>query len=604
MYKLIQNLERQLSHTDENLERVNLLQIIAWEYFHHDLPQWMDKFQQAAAALADHPEYETGLINGVTLSSCEDYLNGDFDKALEKAERATTYYQEHDLMEWMWRAQTIVISTYLAIGEYVLLLEAGQKLYDWMPRESRGSAAALVTIGMVHLKTESYEQALKAFDQVFVHAETQEDVYLQVVVWSYRVAIYLALQQYEQARAAGARGLHLSQTQNNVTLQAFAHQRLGEIALQIGDYGAAYQAVNNGLMLMPPEKLLDRLKLNIQLGKIVYRLQQPAHALNLLRAALDEAYLMNARPQIKACHQALADIYKRMGQYELSLYHYEQFHELERTLFNEESDRRLRTLEVAYHTRQAHAEAKLQRGLREQERAHYTRLTKIKDDIVAAASHDLKNPLTSMLLVLERMQRHFAQDETALGFIERLRLSTDKMMALITDVLDLARFETGHGLEPQPVLSLPFIQNTLRQHELAAFDKNISLKFDSKRSDTIAMFDPTQIRRVMDNLISNAIKYTPQGGTIEVKMEPEDDVLVIRVVDTGTGISKEDLPHVFDRFYRVKNGSRFEQEGTGLGLSIVKSIVEQHGGKIWVASEPEKGSIFSFSLPLSPRRVS
>jgi signal transduction histidine kinase len=604
MYKFIQNLERRLPQIDVETERLNLLQIIAWEYFHHDLPQWTEKFQAASAALAQHPDDQLGLINDLTLAACRDHRNGDFDKALAKASHAASFYQEHNLLDWMWRAQTVVIATYHAIGEYVLLLEAGQKLYELMPRESRGSVAALVTIGMVHLKTEDYAQAFEMFERASAQAAALQDDYVQFVIGSYRIAIYLVRRQYDKAREAGILALQLSQAQDNLTLQAFAHQRLGDIAFQIGDYDIAYQEVNNGLRLMPSERSLDRLKLDIQLAQIVYCLNQHARALNLLREALSHASAMNAKPQIKACHQELASIYKRIGQFELSLYHYEQFHELERNLFNEQSNRRLRTLEVVYHTQQAQAEVELQRGLREQERAHYTRLTKIKDDIVASASHDLKNPLTSISIVLELMQRYLAQDEKAQDYLERLRLSTDKMTSLITDVLDLARFETGHGLEPQPVLSLSFIQNTIHQHEVMALDKNINLKFDAKISDIVAMFDPTQIRRVMDNLISNAIKYTPRGGTIEVNVEQEDDEMVIRIVDTGSGIAKEDLPHVFDRFYRVKNGAKIDQEGTGLGLSIVKSIVEQHGGKIWVASEPEKGSIFSFTLPILPRRAS
>jgi two-component system phosphate regulon sensor histidine kinase PhoR len=102
----------------------------------------------------------------------------------------------------------------------------------------------------------------------------------------------------------------------------------------------------------------------------------------------------------------------------------------------------------------------------------------------------------------------------------------------------------------------------------------------------------------MANLLSNAIKYTSSGGQVTVYAQPKGDVVEVKVIDTGHGIPEDSLPHIFDRFYRVP-GSEEEAEGTGLGLSIVKSIVEKHGGKIWVESEEGQGSTFAFAVPVS-----
>jgi signal transduction histidine kinase len=109
--------------------------------------------------------------------------------------------------------------------------------------------------------------------------------------------------------------------------------------------------------------------------------------------------------------------------------------------------------------------------------------------------------------------------------------------------------------------------------------------------------DAALLARVMSNLLSNAIKYTSTGGQVTVRAQPQDDVLQIEVTDTGHGIPEKALPHIFDRFYRVP-GSEEEAEGTGLGLSIVRSIVEKHGGRIWVESEENKGSTFAFTVPV------
>jgi signal transduction histidine kinase len=137
-----------------------------------------------------------------------------------------------------------------------------------------------------------------------------------------------------------------------------------------------------------------------------------------------------------------------------------------------------------------------------------------------------------------------------------------------------------------------------------ATQKNIQLDFVPPPDNVIVHIDENYMARVIDNLVSNALKYTPSGGRVKVRATSDDNNATIEVSDTGLGIPEQDLPHIFDAFYRVRQGEYESIEGSGLGLSIVKTIVEQHGGKVKVESKPGQGSTFWVILPRfkSPER--
>jgi signal transduction histidine kinase len=143
------------------------------------------------------------------------------------------------------------------------------------------------------------------------------------------------------------------------------------------------------------------------------------------------------------------------------------------------------------------------------------------------------------------------------------------------------------------------LHEVLREFQSSAQHKNIRLQFRAETPERYVACDPFQIRQALDNLVSNAIKYTQNGGQVELIIEQSSVEVLIKVMDNGLGIPETDLPHIFDRFYRVSKESHRDIEGTGLGLAIVKTIVEQHQGKIWVESALGHGTTFSFTLPLA-----
>ncbi len=239
--------------------------------------------------------------------------------------------------------------------------------------------------------------------------------------------------------------------------------------------------------------------------------------------------------------------------------------------------------------------------LHEREKARFAELNTVKDQFVQMVSHDLKNPLTAVMgyAYLIEEEQAWASPEDLLEFTKSIQVSAQKMLRLITDLLDLGRIEAGMELQLVPVTLTDFLTQHLLDHQALAHHKQIDLALTLPLVELTLPLDITRFGQVIDNLLSNAIKYTPEGGHVALAAQVTPGEVILQVADNGLGIPTEDIPHLFDKFYRVQRSKHLTAEGTGLGLAIVKAIVEQHGGHIWVESELNEGSIFNVALPRS-----
>ncbi len=244
-----------------------------------------------------------------------------------------------------------------------------------------------------------------------------------------------------------------------------------------------------------------------------------------------------------------------------------------------------------------------QEKLLERELDRLSRLTELKDQFVSIVSHDLKSPVNVIIGYTDLLEENLAggqMDAAEVGsHLQRIRANAKKMLALVTDLLDLARIENGGRLNEEAVLLEPFLSTQLSNFELLARQKEISLELQSPLIEV--NLDQVLIAQVLDNVISNAIKYTQRGGKVSVVAQiPQapGDRLLLQVIDNGMGIPAQDLPHLFEKFYRVNTQRHQAIEGTGLGLAIVKAIIDSHNGSIEVESVPDKGSTFNIFLPL------
>ncbi len=257
--------------------------------------------------------------------------------------------------------------------------------------------------------------------------------------------------------------------------------------------------------------------------------------------------------------------------------------------------------EVAHLSRSFNEMAARLEKAREAERA----LDDARRNLVAWASHDLRTPLASLRAMLDALAEGVVDDpETVARYLQQSQQETNRMSALIDDLFELAQIDAG-GVELQrEAASLSdLISDTLGAFAARAVARNLSLTGEVSPDIDPVWMSPGKISRVFRNLIENAIRFTPAGGAIHVRAGMEHASVVVAVSDTGSGIPAEDLPHVFDRFYRgEKSRSRegYVSGGAGLGLAIAKGIIEAHGGRIWVESAVGRGTVMKFSLPRNP----
>ncbi len=229
------------------------------------------------------------------------------------------------------------------------------------------------------------------------------------------------------------------------------------------------------------------------------------------------------------------------------------------------------------------------------------RVNKIRRDFVANVSHELKTPATSLRLLAESLEETIDEDPVqARLFATQLKKETGRLSQLINDLLDLTRLESQERVEnPVPVDVRSVLMTVLARMRRAARKKNITLQW--KRFGRAAQYtvygDETQLTSMFTNLVDNAVKYTPPGGSVEVAAESNESEVVVRISDTGIGIPERSLTRIFERSYRVDKARSKQTGGTGLGLSIVRHVAENHGGRVTVESVLGEGSTFTVYLP-------
>lgn len=225
------------------------------------------------------------------------------------------------------------------------------------------------------------------------------------------------------------------------------------------------------------------------------------------------------------------------------------------------------------------------------------RLESVRREFVANVSHELRTPLASIRAVVETLEDGAIDDpEVRMDFLASIRNEVDRLTQLVNELLDLARLDADQvDLHLELVRPAELVHRAVDRLRPQTQRAVVDLVVDVAPELPSITVDPARIEQVLLNLVHNAIKFTPSGGTITVSARETPDAVRISVSDTGTGVHPDDLPRLFERFYKTDKSRR--SEGTGLGLAIAKHIVLAHGGTIWAESEVEKGSTFTFELP-------
>lgn len=231
-----------------------------------------------------------------------------------------------------------------------------------------------------------------------------------------------------------------------------------------------------------------------------------------------------------------------------------------------------------------------------EEITHLKALDRLKNDFIHTISHDLRSPLTAIMGYVELLDRVGPLTDQQKQFVRHVQNSVQSITTLVNDLLDLGRIEAGFDTRKDEVELETILRYTLDNLERQIEDKHQKFQVNVAENMPEVRGNPIRLRQLMDNLLVNAFKYTPDGGNITINLRQDDGQVIFEVIDTGVGIPVADQPRIFDKFYRASNAPK-GTPGTGLGLAIVKSIVDNHQGRIWVESTPGKGTKFTVVLP-------
>ena len=229
-------------------------------------------------------------------------------------------------------------------------------------------------------------------------------------------------------------------------------------------------------------------------------------------------------------------------------------------------------------------------------------LDRLKSEFVSVAAHQLRTPLSGIKwtldMVLSESLGPLSIEQKS--FVMKCYESNERMIVLINDMLSVDRLDSGklkYRLVPTQILDL--LDNVLFEMTSSVSQKRLEMSFVNKdRNLPQVLIDPEKMRAVLQNLLENSIKYSPEGGKIKIDFQVIEGFVQVSIKDSGIGISEEDKKNVFKRFFRAENAIKIETDGSGLGLFIAKGIIEKHGGKIWFESSLGQGTTFSFTIPI------
>lgn len=231
-----------------------------------------------------------------------------------------------------------------------------------------------------------------------------------------------------------------------------------------------------------------------------------------------------------------------------------------------------------------------------------TEANKLKTEFVSIVSHQLRSPLSNLKMTLDLlMSRKIGSiKEEQVDYFKILKDNSDRMEAIVSDLLIVSRIETEKFFLKKENFSLAdLVERTIKNFEIYAKSSNIEISLEFPKDLPKVFADSSKIQLVVENLLDNAIKYTPKKGSVKITLEKNDQKVFFKIKDSGFGIPSQDKKYIFKKFFRADNAVRHQTQGSGLGLYIAKSIIEKSGGKINFDSGQSKGTLFWFTLPIA-----
>ena len=494
-------------------------------------------------------------------------LMDDFNSAIEVNIDRVKLAQKHNNQKEELTALEALVYDCFRVNEYAQALAYSDKALELAKRLDDKPLLAHVHMNRTYSlrKLNLHDQALDHARQAYCFYKGQQSR-LESITLGIFGYIHLELEDYEKAMAYFQQELAIVEVLESDYLKAYSHCEIGMAHLAMGHAHEAIRWLESGL--------------------------------KLAESCDSKSTLIDNYPYLIQAHKANQD-------YEEALKIFEKLADLRAEVNDTRAINHRNRLLVIHETEQAQLEAQLQQERANrlrieadnlaQQNALFQKINILKDELVATASHDMRNPLTAMNMELGMLQRLTLDNPQAQRYVNRLQKNVTHVTHLIEDLLDFSDIQSK--LRPRFVSTdlTALVTEALIRQESGCRAKQIDLQADLPPDPIHLPLDAHQFERVLDNLIGNAVKYTGEGGEVRVSLAVEDGHAVFRVCDTGRGIPADEIPHIFDSRFRASNSGT--ELGDGHGLAIVQSIIEAHQGTITCESVLGEGTAFIIHLP-------
>lgn len=555
--------------------------------------------------------YIPGLAESLTSLAFAHNRLGRREKALSYAVEALALYESNDWLKPDPAIHFTLGSIYLALSEYPKALNHYYQTLELARdcQDIRQEADALNHIFIIHkrmgdsaLSEEVCEEALKKYRLL-------GDRIGEATIFNNQAMSYFAEQDFDAALSRAQRALSVAEEIKHSRLTCSIQATIGEIYIEMGLFDEAEDHLQTSLATSREQHITYiEMYCHLLLGKARYLQKMPEEALPLLQAALGLAIKISVRQDTAVCHQTLAETYTALGNFEQALAHFKQYHQIQQDIFNEESDRRLRNLQVIYQTKSAQQEAEiyqlrnveLQQEIDERQRAEAAlqaandqlqEQNEALDAYAHTVAHDLKQPLTAVGMHAD-MLANFGEQLEKKRFnrsLLKIKRASDRAIGIIDDLLLLATI-ADEEIETRPLAMAEILETVKRELRI----ENGQIEYDAEKWPVALGYAPW-VEAVWANYVSNGLKYGGSPPHLQLGAVKQDNGMVrFWIKDNGHGLSIKDQEQLFIPFNRL----HIERaSGYGLGLSIVRRIVQRLDGTVGVESAPGEGSTFYFTLP-------
>ncbi|TXN35207.1 tetratricopeptide repeat protein [Flagellimonas hymeniacidonis] len=575
------------------------------------------------------------------------YIFADDTKALEYYEKALDVQKKIDDKKGISQSYFRMGLAYLSSdkGESLRLLDQSKRLKEEIG-DLRGLAKVGISLGVLHEENGNYQNALDYYKQSLEANEKFDDKRVASIIYNNLGIVYLDLMELDSAIVYHNKALEFRKILGN-------ERGVVQSLLNIGEVYQKKKDFYRGLTFFHKAKAISEASSRKPfMPNIVEKLGEVHLSLNALDSA--DIYFTMALIQkqeagnfnsLSSTYRNLSKLFEKRRDYKKSLEYFKQFKTVQDSVTINKKNRELAEVQAKYDTAKQEREInELQQenksrklwqniyavggllaliltvilfqffrfrnkknqellAIKESQRQQLEEVNQLKTRFFHNISHEFRTPLTLILGPLEQLKS--TVDSSIQPTLDMIERNGKRLLKLINQLLDLSKIEEGKiSLKASHIDIVPLIKGWATSFQSMAEIKGVGLSLNLKKESHFLYVDKEKLEEIIINLLSNALKYTPSGGSVSLDVDESENQLYITVSDTGDGIPKEELEYIFNRFYQASNANTESQIGTGIGLALVKELVELHKGTITVDSEVDKGSVFKVALPLGKEHLS